>query len=35
MSPAWFNAHRTDVAGVAMLVFALLFAAIFLVMKDD
>lgn len=35
MSPTWFNAHRTDVAGAAMLVCVLLFAAVFLVMKDD
>ncbi len=34
LSPTWFNSHRTDVAGAAMLVFALIFAAIFLAMKD-
>lgn len=27
-SPDWFNSHRTDVAGAAMLAFAVLFIAL-------
>lgn len=35
MSPEWFNSHRTDAAGVAMLAAALVFLFIFVKIQRD